>query len=306
MPPTPQTLRERCAGSLVGLACGDAVGTTVEFQSRGTFPLVTDMVGGGPFGLGPGQWTDDTSMALCLAESLLEASGFDPVDQMNRYLDWWRSGYMSSTGECFDIGMTVRSALARFESTRDPFAGSEDPETAGNGALMRLAPVVLFYYPAWERVQSFAVDSSRTTHAASEALDCSRFLAHVISGALAGSSKPELLDGESLRLASPRVAALAAGSYLHKAEGDVSGTGYCVASLEAALWCFHTTDSFEQAILRAVNLGDDADTTAAIVGQIAGAYYGLNSIPEAWRSRLHWGPEIEQFAYRLAAAHGED
>ena len=300
------TLRERCAGSLVGLACGDAVGTTVEFQTRGTFPPVTDMVGGGPFGLAPGLWTDDTSMALCLAESLLAVGGFDPVDQMNRYLDWWHRGHLSSTGECFDIGMTVRAALARFEVTRDPFAGSTDPETAGNGALMRLAPVVLFYAPDRGQVQRFAVDSSRTTHAAPEALDCSRLLAHVIAGALADSSKSEMLDSGSLRLASPRVAAIAAGSYLHKGEADVSGTGYCVTSLEAALWCFHTTDSFEQAILRAVNLGDDADTTAAIVGQIAGAYYGLESIPTAWRARLHRGAEIEKIAYRLAAASGED
>ena len=282
-PPMPPTLRERCAGSLIGLACGDAVGTTVEFQSRGTFPPVTDMIGGGPFGLAPGQWTDDTSMALCLAKSLLEVGGFDPFDQMNRYLDWWRRGYLSSTGECFDIGMTVRAALVRFESTRDPFAGSVDPETAGNGALMRLAPIVLFYYPDFERIQRFAVDSSRTTHAAPEALDCSRLMAHVIAAALADSSKSEMLDGTSLRLASPRV-----------------------ASLAAALWCFHTTDSFESAVLRAVNLGDDADTTAAIVGQIAGAYYGLNAIPAAWRSRLYWGGEIEQVAYRLAAAHGND
>ncbi len=298
------TLRERCAGSLIGLACGDAVGTTVEFQTRGTFPPVTDMVGGGPFGLAPGLWTDDTSMALCLAESLLAVGGFDPVDQMNRYVDWWHRGYLSSTGECFDIGMTVRTALARFEANRDPFAGSADPETAGNGALMRLAPVVLFYSPDRERVQKFAVESSRTTHAAQEALDCVRLLAHVLAGALAGEAKAELLAGTSLRLASPRIAALATGSYLHKSEAEVSGTGYCVASLEAALWCFHATDSFEQAVLHAVNLGDDADTTAAIVGQIAGAHYGLDAIPEAWRSRLHRGAEIERIAYRLVAANG--
>ncbi len=297
---------DRCAGSLVGLACGDAVGTTVEFRSRGTFAPVTDMVGGGPFELAPGQWTDDTSMALCLAESLIEVGGFDAGDQMRRYLDWWRRGHLSSTGECFDIGMTVRTALARFEATHDPFAGSESPDTAGNGALMRLAPVVLFYSPDRERVQRYAVESSRTTHAAPEALDCARLLAHVVAGALGGASKHEVLDASTLRLASPAVAALAAGSYLRKSEGEIAGTGYAVASLEAALWCFHQTDCFEGAVLRAVNLGDDADTTAAIVGQIAGAYYGMDSIPAAWRERLYMGAEIVQLAYRLAVARGED
>jgi ADP-ribosyl-[dinitrogen reductase] hydrolase len=296
----------RCAGSLIGLACGDAVGTTVEFRSRGTFEPLTDMVGGGPFELTPGQWTDDTSMALCLAESLLAVGGFDAADQMRRYVDWWRRGHRSSTGECFDIGMTVRAALARFEATRDPFAGSTSPDTAGNGALMRLAPVVLFYSPDRERVQRYAVESSRTTHAAPEALDCARLLAHVVTAALGGASKREMLDASALRLGSPGVAALASGSYLRKSEPEIAGTGYAVASLEAALWCFHRTDTFEAAVLRAANLGDDADTTAAIVGQIAGAYYGLDSIPVVWRKRLYMQAEIEELAYRLGAARGED
>jgi ADP-ribosyl-[dinitrogen reductase] hydrolase len=141
------SLRERYAGCLVGLAVGDAVGTTVEFKSRGSFPPVTDMTGGGPFGLRPRQWTDDTSMALCLGESLLAHGGFNPRDQMGRYLNWWKWGYMSATGSCFDIGLTVRAALERYEKTGEPYSGSLDPETAGNGSLMRLAPVVLFYAP---------------------------------------------------------------------------------------------------------------------------------------------------------------
>lgn len=171
------------------------------------------MVGGGPFGLAPGKWTDDTSMALCLAESLLARGGSDPADQMTRYLDWWHRGYLSSTGACFDIGMTVRAALRRFEASRQPFEGSEDPATAGNGALMRLAPVVLYYFPDVALVQKFALDSTRTTHAAPEALDCSRLLAHVIACALAGLSKTEMLAAKGPRLASPKASAIAAGSY---------------------------------------------------------------------------------------------
>ena len=139
------TLSDRYRGSLLGLACGDAVGTTVEFMPRGSFTPVADMVGGGPFNLKPGQWTDDTSMALCLAESLLRKGGFDAKDQMGRYLNWWKWGYLSATGDCFDIGMTVREALAIYEQNGDPFAGSTHPYSAGNGSMMRLAPVVLFF-----------------------------------------------------------------------------------------------------------------------------------------------------------------
>lgn len=296
---------ERCAGSLVGLACGDAVGTAVEFFPRGSFKPVTDMVGGGPFNLAPGKWTDDTSMALCLAESLLTKGGSDPADQMTRYLNWWRWGYLSSTGDCFDIGMTVRAALQRFELSKHPFEGSTDASTAGNGGLMRLAPVVIFYFPDFQLIQQFALDSTRTTHAAPEALDCTRLLAHVTAGALAGLPKNELLRAEGLDIASPNVSALAAGSYLSKADHEIAGTGYSVASLEAALWCFHHTSSFQEAVLRAANLGDDADTTAAIVGQIAGAHYGVNGIPQSWRDRLHMGQEIEEMAHRLGSARGE-
>lgn len=293
---------DRCAGALVGLACGDAVGTTVEFRSRGHFEPLTDMRGGGPFGLEPGQWTDDTSMALCLAESLLTKKGFDARDQMERYVRWWREGHWSATGACFDIGNTVRAALARFQISGDPFAGSADPETAGNGALMRLAPVVLFFHPERERAVHFAVESSRTTHAAGEALDCARLMAHLLFAALEGESKEAILDAASLPIVSAKVAAIAARGYRGKSEAEIFGTGYCVDSLEAALYCFATTDSFEHAILRAANLGDDADTTAAIVGQIAGAYYGLDGIPASWRARLHRGDEIEAMARLLGAA----
>jgi ADP-ribosyl-[dinitrogen reductase] hydrolase len=295
------SLVQRFAGSLVGLACGDAVGTAVEFRARGSFEPVVDMVGGGPFALDAGKWTDDTSMALCLAESLITKAGFDACDQMNRYLNWWRWGYLSSTGDCFDIGATVRAALQRFEDGGDPFSGSDDPATAGNGALMRLAPVVLFYFPNLAEIQHFTVESSRTTHAAPEALDAARLLAHVLARALAGASRADMLDCANLELRSPAVSALAQGSYLTKQRNQIAGTGYSVASLEAALWSFHTTETFEAAVLVATNLGDDADTTAAITGQLAGAHYGIECIPKRWRDLLYIGAEIERMAYQLFA-----
>ena len=133
--------RDAFRGCLLGLAVGDAVGTTVEFRPRGTFEPLTDMVGGGPFGLRAGEWTDDTSMALCLATSLVERNGFDARDQMERYCRWADQGYLSSTGTCFDIGGTVASALQRFQYTGEPYSGSTNPYSAGNGCIMRLAPI---------------------------------------------------------------------------------------------------------------------------------------------------------------------
>src|SRR5512135_1536275 len=124
---------ESYRGCLLGLAVGDATGTALEFKSPGSFKPITDMVGGGPFGLKPGQWTDDTSMALCLATSLVECAGFDPLDQMQRYCRWEQDGYLSSTGRCFDIGNTVRQALHQFRQTGEPFSGSTHPQSAGNG-----------------------------------------------------------------------------------------------------------------------------------------------------------------------------
>lgn len=225
---------------------------------------------------------------------------------MDRYVRWMRQGYLSPTGVCFDIGMTVRTALRDYELTGNPFAGRDDPRTAGNGGLMRLCPVVMFFQADPTQAEHFAVESTRTTHAAPEALDCSRLMARVLCRALGGLSKKEVLAPSSDGIASPKVAEIARGAYLDKSRAQIAGTGYAVASLEAALWCFHTTDSFKDAVLAAANLGDDADTTAAIVGQIAGAYYGLDAIPESWRDRLHQGTEIAALGRRLGAgsAHG--
>jgi ADP-ribosyl-[dinitrogen reductase] hydrolase len=296
------SLSDRYRGSLLGLACGDAVGTSVEFKPRGSFPTLTNMVGGGPFNLKPGQWTDDTSMALCLAESLLTKNGFDASDQMGRYLNWWHWGYLSSTGDCFDIGMTVHEALTRYQETGNPFAESTDPFTAGNGSLMRLAPVVLFYFPDIDQVRTFSSSSSRTTHAAPEAIECCQLFAGLICKALQGVTKLDLQHLSHSHISEPKVTAIAGGNYLAKPKSEIVGTGYCVASLEAALWCFHHTDSFEDAILQAANLGDDADTTAAIVGQLAGAFYGVQKIPKSWLAKLHMRDEIEATADALLLA----
>ena len=287
---------DRYRGCLLGLACGDAVGTSVEFSPRGTFAPVTDMTGGGPFGLLAGEWTDDTSMALCLATSLAYCKETNLRDQISRYVNWWQHGYLSCTGDCFDIGMTVRAALNRFLTTKEPQAGSTDPHTAGNGSLMRLAPVAMWFAPDVDAVRHHARLSSITTHAAPEALDCCELYAELLARALAGAPRDALMHAPPPAGASARVREIAEGAHARKTREQVSGSGYCVDSLEAALWCFATTDSFEHAVLTAANLGDDADTTAAIVGQIAGAHYGVDGIPARWRAKLAMRDEIDALA----------
>jgi ADP-ribosyl-[dinitrogen reductase] hydrolase len=292
-------MHNRFRGCLLGLACGDAVGTTVEFKPRGTFPPVSDMVGGGPFGLRPGEWTDDTSMALCLATSLVACRGFDPRDQMAHYCRWRDEGYLSSNGRCFDIGTTVADALRRYQATDNPFSGSTDPNTAGNGSLMRLAPVPMAYANDLEKVAHFSGESSRTTHGAREAVDACRLFGTMIAPALRGEPKAAILDGGSSLELAPAIRAIAEGSYARKTRQEIKGSGYVVHSLEAALWCFYHTTSYRDAILEAANLGDDADTTAAICGQIAGAYYGIESIPADWLTKLALRKSIESLADQL-------
>ncbi|MEJ8323618.1 ADP-ribosylglycohydrolase family protein [Kosakonia sacchari] len=294
-------LLARYQGCLLGLAAGDAVGTTVEFSAKDSFPPVTGMVGGGPFHLQAGQWTDDTSMALCLAESLVTCNGFDAKDQMNRYLNWWKWGYLSATGHCFDIGMTVASALQKFANDGEPFAGSSNPRTAGNGSLMRLAPVVLWFFPDQAQVLEYAQASSRTTHAAPEALASCRLFAQQLMNALQGKSKRETLTDIAQLPEQENLRHIAEGRYLQKTRAEIFGTGYCVQSLEAALWCFAKGNDFEETILLATNLGDDADTTAAIAGQLAGAFYGVNGIPQTWRDKLWQYEDIDTLARKLLA-----
>lgn len=276
---------------MLGLACGDAIGTTVEFQPRGLFPIVTDMIGGGPFELKPGEWTDDTSMALCLATSLVERNGFDPHDQMMRYCKWAEEGYMSSNGYCFDVGMTVSFALNRYKNTGDPYSGSTDPRSAGNGCIMRLAPIPMFFFPDHQAVIKFSGESSRTTHRAIECVDSCRLFGSMIFKALLGYKKEDILFANHFpkgvkKTLSNSIQAIADGAYRNKSQDEIEGSGYVVKCLEAALWCFSITNNFREAILKAANLGGDADTTAAVCGQIAGAYYGEIGIPKKWRHRI--------------------
>ncbi len=290
--------QDRSRGCLLGLAVGDAIGTTLEFKPRGSFQPLTDMVGGGHFCLKKGYWTDDTSMALCLGHSLVECEGFDAHDQMRRYCDWLDNGYMSSIGTCFDVGVTVSSALRRFQKTGDPFSGSRSNWSSGNGSIMRLAPLPIAYAHDAEQAIQLAAESSRTTHGSSLCLDSCRFLGSLLVRLLNGQHKQEIWQSP-YQAQTPEVAALVNGEWRSKSYDDLSGTGYVIESLEAALWCFEQTDNYADCVLAAANLGQDADTTAAVAGQLAGACYGYSNIRSEWCQHLHRHQEMVALADQL-------
>ena len=287
-------LKDKIQGSLIGLAVGDALGVPLESTTSGSFNPVGDMIGGGPFNLKPGEWTDDTSMALCLADSLIEKRGFDPKDQLERYLKWYRDGYLSVNEECFDIGNTTQEALSRFEETGEPYGGSVHEYSAGNGSIMRLAPVPIFYHKQPVKAVEYAGLSSRTTHQHPLAIDACKYVAGIMVGVLTGSSKEKILSDRYCPVTdywdenplSPEIDRVACGSFKELNPPEIRGRGFVVKSLEAALWAFHNSDKFKDGCLKAVNLGEDSDTTGAIYGQIAGAYYGESAIPVNWKKKL--------------------
>ena len=245
-----------------------------------------------------GEWTDDTSMALALADSLATA-GWDLNDQAERYLQWWKSGRYSVNGRCFDIGITTRTALSKFSSSRNALTSGERADQAsGNGSIMRLAPVAIcfghLYAGQLDELSRLAEESSLPTHASEQCVSACRYLATVLAALIQGEDRGEVLASDWKRLQQLNeikplhslIQEVAQGSYRRKQPPAIQGSGWVVKSLEASLWAFHGSDSFEEAVLKAVNLGDDADTTGAVCGQLAGAFWGDLGIPASWRSGL--------------------
>jgi ADP-ribosyl-[dinitrogen reductase] hydrolase len=278
--------RDRAIGAFIGLAVGDALGTTIEFSARDSYPPVTDMVGGGPFRLSVGEWTDDTAMALCLAQSLLANEGaLNPKDLAERFVRWWKQGENSVNGRCFDIGNATRSALISFVQTGRPI-GSSNPHSAGNGGIMRLAPAAIVARGEPSKAASLARAQSEVTHAAPECLDSADVLARIVTAGIVGRGRDALVAGVEANAGSPKVSAVANGSWRGKKRNEIRSSGYVVDTLEAALWSVGRSEDFEEAVLNAVNLGDDADTVGAVAGQVAGAIWGCSRIPERWKRRI--------------------
>ena len=282
----------------MGLAVGDALGAAVEFKAPGTFEPVTEFRSGGPHGLAPGEWTDDTSMALALADSIAVA-GWDLDDQARRYVRWWHEGQYSVTGRCFDIGNTTAGALNRFLQTHNArSSGPQSDHSSGNGSIMRLAPVPIRFFDLlperMAELSTLAVDSSLPTHASPQCLSSCRYMTLVLCGLIQGLDRQEVLAPDwqplqtlhKLEPLHPEVERVAMGSFRDREPPEIRGSGYVVSSLEAALWAFVNANDFREAVLRAVNLGDDADTTGAVCGQFAGAYWGESGIPAKWLTDL--------------------
>jgi ADP-ribosylglycohydrolase len=287
---------DRRRGCLIGLAVGDALGAAVEFKRPGTFPPVTGYRGGGPHGLMAGQWTDDTSMALALADSM-GTVGWDLNDQASRYVEWWQSGAYSVNGRCFDIGNTTSLALGNFVECRNALVSGDPSENSGgNGSIMRLAPVPIRHadlYPhRIDELSRLADESSVPTHASQQCRSACRYLATVLAALIRGEDRELVLSPDWKPLAAlneinplhPWIQEVALGSY--RQDTRICGAGWVVDSLKAALWAFHKANNFEEAVLKAVNLGDDADTTGAVCGQLAGALWGESGIPASLRSGL--------------------
>lgn len=283
----------RSRGCLLGLAIGDALGAPVEFCRPGSFEPVTGYRPGGAFDLEAGQWTDDSSMALCLGDSLLVTGELDLADQLERYWRWFEQGENSVTGRCFDIGVGTRDALLRWRRTGCVEAGGD--ESAGNGALMRMAPIAICWQHDPAQAGWMASRSAVTTHGHPLAIAAAGYFGELLARCLGGESKEGLLS-DWWRGPEP-LQQIAHGSWR---VATIRASGHAPRSLEAALWAFGSTASFQDCVLAAANLGDDSDTVAAMAGQLAGAHYGFHAIPQSLVCGLQQAHRFLEMAERLA------
>jgi ADP-ribosyl-[dinitrogen reductase] hydrolase len=277
--------RDRSIGALVGLAVGDALGAPAEGRMRDAYRRITDLGPSAGHGIGAGAWTDDTGMALCVAESLLGCGGLDGADLMRRFLAWYRAGGVGAS-------LTTREVLEAYERTGRLDVAAER-RNAGNGCIMRLAPVAIRYRADPAAARAAAEAQARLTHGAEEAVAASVVLAELLVGTLATGALGEPA-ADNLALAR-----IVAGAYRAMDRAEISSAPRAVDTLEAALWCLARTESFEAALIEAVNLGGDADTIGAVTGQLAGALHGAASIPARWRDGLQEGARLAALAARL-------
>jgi ADP-ribosyl-[dinitrogen reductase] hydrolase len=297
----------RYQGLVFGLAVGDALGMPHEGRRAAEIPAVLDLAPGGPYELPSGAWTDDTALALLLAESLLERGASDARDQVARYARWQRDGYGSSTGRAVGARPTTARALAQAQWTGNPFAGSHDPTKAEKDPMTRAAIAAAWAAADPERAVALAAEVARPTHQAPQTLDACRYYGGLVVGALLGASRdalvapnycpvPGLWERRPLRA---EVAAVAAGDWR---KGTPTGGPRAVDALGLVLWSLARAPTWRDAVLGAVALGQETPSSGALVGALAGALYGVAAIPPHWRTGVAQADRLASMAERLAGA----
>ena len=298
----------RYTGCLLGLALGDALGTTQEFKKRGTNDAIKDIIGGGPYELNAGEWTDCTSMSMCVTESLIEQHRFIALDIMSRLLEWHENGYWSARDFCFGISDDVRNVVQQFkkDTSSAKHASMNDGKNSSD-SLSRLAPIPLFFLKDPELAISSSIESVKLTHNSEQCVDAGILLTNILLGALLGENKEVILaenyqsgnlDKQPYKYCD-RIAEIANCSYKEKPEFYIKSDNNAANSLEAALWAFHNSSNFKEGALLAANLGENSATIASVYGQIAGAYYGIDGLPDNWLRKLAFLKKIRECAENL-------
>lgn len=303
--------------AVFGHVIGDALGVPVEFVPRQRLLShpVREMAGGGSRGYPAGTWSDDSSMTLCALESLTACNGYDGEDMMGRFARWAREGYMTAAGQTFGIGRTTLSAIYRFTRGEAPYGGTREKDN-GNGSLMRILPVVLFNFfsstaGSDEEKLAAVYRASRLTHAHPRSLAACGIYSLIASELLRKPEKASVSSGlkKSAELYRdhgeyPSFERLFSEGFAALPAEEIKSGGYVVESLEAAVWCLMNTASYRDCVLKAVNLGGDTDTIAAVAGGLAGILYGESALPETWIAQLAERGMIDDLCRKAAEAWG--
>ena len=303
-----------CRDILLGVATGDALGVPVEFRQRALLKAspVTDMTGYGTYNLPPGNWSDDASLTLCLAEALTVGPDLDLIAK--HFMSWLYDNYWTAPGYVFDVGIATSKAIGRLrQGIRPDLAGGFDVQENGNGSLMRILPLLVYTYdlPVAERY-SVIKDVSSITHGhVRSVIACFYYLELAQLLVETGDKEESYLRVRETVPAHLHALSINPGEIALfnrllnedialQPEAGISSTGYVLHTLEAAVWCLMTTSSYSEAVLKAVNLGEDTDTTGAVTGGLAALLYGADSIPAPWLEVLARRNDIEDLATRLA------
>ena len=293
-----ESLRTMISAVIYGLVVGDAFGVPVEFEKRDTYSI-TDMVGYGTYNQPPGTWSDDTSLTLALMEHLGEKSDLSIL--IDKFVSY-RDGYLTPFGYCFDIGIATNEAIERYLSGISPeVCGGKDERSNGNGALMRISPIAFLLIKMSNLVEQVELIKKYTilTHGHPRSITASIIYLFLLKELQFNDSLPEVLDFVQIKLEEifsqnseyweeyeNHFKEIFDEEFYHKSREEIKSTGYVVDTLKACLWCVGTTNSFKDAVLKAVNLGEDTDTIGAITGTLAGAKYSFESIPKEWIEKL--------------------